>query len=159
MSTRVAGGLVGQAIYGLVPVRYASQSNAGVVIALDSSGSMRMGLFFGNDPWGRRRKAAKKLVDRLSPGDRVAIIDFDDDAEVLLKLVPLSSPQARQRARKAIAAVGYADPTLAMARAYETGDYTLREIAGHFGVPASSVKRAVDQHRGGRSAAGNVSTK
>ncbi len=86
-------------------MRYASQSNADVVIALDSSGSMRQAFFFGNDPWGRRRKAARKLVDRLSASDRVAIVDFDEDAEVLLPLTPLSSADARKRAKQAIGAV------------------------------------------------------
>lgn len=100
-----AGGLVGQAIYGLVPLRYANQSNADVVIALDSSGSMRRRFFFGNDPWGRRRKAARRLIDRLSVSDRVAIVDFDDDAEVLLPLTSLSNADVRERARQAVGAV------------------------------------------------------
>ncbi len=99
------GGLVGQAIYGLAPLRYASQSSADLVIALDSSGSMRMGLFFGNDPWGRRKKAARQLVDRLSTGDRVAVVDFDEGAEVLLPLTPMVSEEARRRAKQAIGRV------------------------------------------------------
>ncbi len=99
------GGLVGQAIYGLVPLRYARQSNADLVIALDSSGSMRQMFFLGNDPWGRRKKAAKQLVDRLSTGDRVAVVDFDDEAEVLLPLTPMASAEARRRARQAVGQV------------------------------------------------------
>ncbi len=99
------GGLAGQAIYGLVPLRYASQSNADLVIALDSSTSMRFLLFFGNDPWGRRKKAARQLIGRLSTSDRVAVVDFDEDAEVLLALTPLASEEARRRARKAVGEV------------------------------------------------------
>ena len=49
-------------------------------VALDSSGSMRELYFFGNDPHGERRKAAKDLAGRLSPTDRLAVIDFDSEA-------------------------------------------------------------------------------
>jgi len=96
-----AGGVVGQTIYGLVPLRYASQSNADIAIALDSSGSMSM-LFTGNDPWGKRKKAARKLVDRLSTTDRVAVVDFDEAAQVLFPLTALDSQEVRNRAKAAI---------------------------------------------------------
>jgi len=97
-----AGGLVGQAIYGLVPLRYASRSKADLVIVLDSSSSMRRGLFFGNDPRGNRKKAASRLIERLSSSDRVAIVDFDDQASVLFPLTPLTTSDARRRAQQAI---------------------------------------------------------
>ena len=94
------GGAVGQAIYGLVPLRYASASKADLAVALDSSGSMRTLFFFGNDPHGERRKAAKDLVDRLSPDDRIAVIDFDDTGKVVYPLTTLGSgrrPATRPR--------------------------------------------------------------
>lgn len=97
-----AGGLVGQAIYGLVPLRYASQSKADLVIALDSSGSMGRGFFFGSDPRGKRKKAAGRLVERLSSNDRVAVVEFDDQASVLFPLTPLTTSDARRQARQAI---------------------------------------------------------
>ncbi len=97
-----AGGAVGQTIYGLVPLRYASQSNADVAIALDSSGSMSMAFFFGNDPGGKRKKAARKLVDRLSTTDRVAVVDFDEAAQVLFPLTALDSQETRNQAKAAI---------------------------------------------------------
>ena len=96
------GGVVGQLIYGLVPVRYAGQSTVDLVITLDSSGSMRQAFFFGSDPRGERRTAAKRLVGRLLSGDRVAIVDFDDRSRVLLPLTPVGEPDARRRAREAI---------------------------------------------------------
>lgn len=99
------GGLAGQTIYGFVPLRYATQSNADIVITLDSSGSMSELFFFGNDPWGKRKKAARRLVDRLSTNDRVAIIDFDDEAHVLFPLTALISDAVRSQAKQAIAQV------------------------------------------------------
>lgn len=42
----------------------------------------------------------------------------------------------------------------AMARAYESGDYTMQQIASHFGVHYATVSRAVRQHVVRRSAKG-----
>jgi hypothetical protein len=104
-----AGGAVGQTIYGLVPLRYASRSNADLAIALDSSGSMSKPWFmfwndpqFGHDPDGERRKAAKNLIDRLSTTDRVAVVDFDDVASVLYPLSVMESKSARSVAKAAV---------------------------------------------------------
>lgn len=99
------GGAIGQGLYGLFPVRYASKSNADVAIVLDSSGSMKQLGFWGNDPSGKRRKAAARLVDRLSTTDRVAIVDFDEHAQVLFPLTRLDSSQVRKAAKAAIARV------------------------------------------------------
>lgn len=96
------GGAAGQTLFGLVPQRYSTASRADVVLALDSSGSMRSWLFFGSDPHGRRRKAAKHLVDRLSATDRVAVVDFDDIGRLLLPLTRLDSAAARRAAADAI---------------------------------------------------------
>lgn len=104
-----AGGALGQTIYGLVPLKYASRSNADLAIALDSSGSMSKPWFMfwnnpqlGHDPDGERRKAAKNLIDRLSTTDRVAIVDFDEDASVLQPLTVMDSKAARNAAKDAV---------------------------------------------------------
>lgn len=99
------GGAAGQTLYGLFPVRYAGASNADLAIALDSSASMKILLFGGNDPGGKRKKAASRLVDRLSSSDRVAIIDFDGEGRVLLPLTALDGPKARRAAKAAIARI------------------------------------------------------
>jgi hypothetical protein len=39
----------------------------------------------------------------------------------------------------------YSNPKVAMAKAYESGAYTLAQIAGYFGVHYSTVSRAVKQ--------------
>lgn len=96
------GGAVGQAIYGLVPRKFASASKADLAVALDSSGSMKTLFFFGNDPHGKRQEAAKDLVDRLSPTDRIAVIDFDDIGKVVYPLTTLGSDAARDAAKEAI---------------------------------------------------------
>lgn len=46
-----------------------------VALILDSSGSMS-----SNDPQGLRRTAAKRFIDGLIEGDRVAVVDFDSSA-------------------------------------------------------------------------------
>jgi len=100
-----AGGFAGQVIYGLMPARHAESSNVDVAIALDSSSSMRQGFWIfvrGNDVDGRRREAAKEMVDRLGRSDRVAIVDFDDASHVLLPLTALESKKARRAAHAAI---------------------------------------------------------
>ncbi|HYX25968.1 MAG TPA: vWA domain-containing protein, partial [Thermoanaerobaculia bacterium] len=96
------GGALGQAIYGLAPLRYASQSKVDLAVALDSSGSMRELYFFGNDPHGERRKAAKDLAGRLSPTDRLAVIDFDSEGKVVYPLTTLASDADRDAAKRAI---------------------------------------------------------
>ncbi len=97
-----AGGAVGQTIYSLVPRTHAQSSTSDLAIALDSSGSMKMLFFWGNDPWGGRRSAAKNLIDRLSPTDRVAIVDFDDVGTVIHPLSFLGSETAREAAKSAV---------------------------------------------------------
>lgn len=101
----LVGGALGQAIYGLVPARTQVESASDLALVLDSSGSMRSAFFGGNDPWGKRKKAAKALIHRLTPMDRVAIVDFDDTATVWLPLTQLRDDDARELARKAIAKI------------------------------------------------------
>lgn len=97
-----AGGAAGQALFGLLPIRYTSGSAADLAIVLDSSGSMRQWLFWGNDPRGKRKRAAKELIDRLSAADRVAVIDFDHAATTRLPLTAMDSDQARRAAHSAV---------------------------------------------------------
>lgn len=100
-----AGGALGQVVYGIYPHKYAGPSRTDLVVALDSSGSMKRHFFFGNDPWGRRRKAARKLIDRLSPDDRIAIVDFDHEARVRLPLTRLDDSVARRAAHLAVSQI------------------------------------------------------
>ena len=99
------GGASGQAVYGLVPLRYAGGSTVDLVIALDASSSMGR-LLFGSDPRGRRKAAAKRVVERMSPNDRVAVVDFNAEGRVLLPLTSLATSDARREVRRAIDAVG-----------------------------------------------------
>jgi len=96
------GGAVGQAIYSLVPRTHIVHSTSDLAIALDSSGSMRTLFFLGNDPWGERRSAAKNVIDRLAPTDRVAIVDFDNEAKVVHPLSFLGTDAARKAAKEAV---------------------------------------------------------
>ncbi len=52
-----------------------------VALVIDSSGSMSW-----NDPSGLRKDAAKDLIDGLTSGDKVAVIDFDGSATLLISL-------------------------------------------------------------------------
>lgn len=97
-----AGGAIGQTIYSLVPRTHTVSSTSDLAIALDSSGSMRELFFWGNDPWGERRSAAENLIDRLSPTDRVAIVDFDHESVVIHPLSFLGSETAREAAKSAV---------------------------------------------------------
>jgi Mg-chelatase subunit ChlD len=96
------GGALGQTSYSLVPRTHIRDSTSDLAIALDSSGSMRSFFFWGHDPWGQRKSAAKNLIERLSPTDRVAIVDFDDTGRVLLPLSFLGSETARKTAKSAV---------------------------------------------------------
>lgn len=102
-----AGGAVGQTIFSLLPTpKVASRPGTDLAIALDASSSMKQFFFFGNDPDGKRREAALKLVELLGATDRVAIVGFNHSAQLLLPLTRLESKSARQRARKAIQKIG-----------------------------------------------------
>jgi len=129
------GGAMGQALFGLLPVRYLSRSNADLAIVLDSSGSMRELLFWGNDPWGKRKDAAQELIDKLAPTDRVAVIDFDHQATLLFPLSSLDSEHTREAAQRAVDRVdnvGGTDLTAGLAAAIEVlgADTDLRTESG-----------------------------
>jgi hypothetical protein len=85
-----------------------------IAIVLDESGSMRHIIpfsesetWFGNDFWGERKKAAAKLVKSLADTDRVAIVAFNHQARLLMRLTFLGANGARESARKAIDQVSY----------------------------------------------------
>lgn len=63
--------------------------------------------------------------------------------------VPVSAaPATSSRPSLASYQEKYADRAQAMAMAYRSGDFTLREIAEHFGVQSTTVKRAAEQYAG-----------
>lgn len=70
------------------PVRCVSEDSGigvDVVFLIDTSGSMR-----SNDPGALRVDGAKAFVDAMRANDRVAVVDFDSDAETLLDLTPVA---------------------------------------------------------------------
>jgi uncharacterized protein YegL len=103
------GGASGQKIFSLLPLSAVRAANADIVICLDESGSMRLfnpllpfKLWFGNDFFGERRKAAIKLVESLAPTDRVAVVAFNDKSRLLFPLTSLAQENARENAIAAI---------------------------------------------------------
>jgi hypothetical protein len=62
--------------------------------------------------------------------------------------VPVPVPAAVSRPSLAGFQERYADRSQAMAMAYKSGDFTLKEIAEHFGVQSTTVKRAAEQYAG-----------
>lgn len=104
------GGLFGQWIYNRVPIEYVSDSRADIAVVLDSSGSMG-GMFMGNDPWGKRLKASKQLIARLSANDRIAVVDFDDVGRLVFPLTQLASDDVRRQAEAAVDSVDDAGGT------------------------------------------------
>ena len=99
------GGGIGQAVYELLPEDGGNVPPNDIAIALDSSGSMSQGGWIfrqGNDVDGKRKTASARLIRQLSPLDRVAIIDFDHEAQVLFPLTQLNSKAAQKAALKAV---------------------------------------------------------
>jgi hypothetical protein len=106
-----AGGAAGQLIYGLVPAAYSSHAIVDIAITLDASGSMGGLWFFGNDPRGKRKEAAKLLVDRVPDQDRIAVIEFNSQARLLYPLRRMSTSAEREAAKHAADQVGASDGT------------------------------------------------
>ena len=105
------GGSIGQALFSLFPPQYSSSTPQDFVIALDSSGSM-----VDSDPLGKRKAAAKRLISRMGPHQKLAIVDFDQRAEVIYPLLPQTSSgrAAAKRALKRIDDAGGTDLTVAL---------------------------------------------
>ena len=78
----------------------------------------------------------------LGSDDFVAGMQKTIDRETDLTEVP--RVQHRSKAKPIAHYQGnFDDPKVAMARAYLTGDYTMKQIADHFGVHYATVSRAV----------------
>jgi len=125
-----------------------------LVLVLDTSGSMI------GAPIEATRAAALRLIDRLSPGDRFAVVAFDSTARVIVPSTSVGA-SSRGRARKKIAeleARGTTDLTaglqlglqqLATGRRHGTID---RIVLSGDGVPndAAAVPGLVEQTRQAR---------
>ena len=70
-----------------------------LALVLDRSGSM------AGDKWPRAVAAARAAIARLRPGDRVAVVVYDDQVDTVLPSRP-AGPETRQRFDAAIAAIG-----------------------------------------------------
>lgn len=100
----------------------ASADPIDVVMLIDSSGSMSK-----SDPGQLNLTASHMLIDLLSPGDRVSLVDFDSKASVIAPLTAVSSQADRDALSaklSAITAVGSTDyaAALSAARAQLAGD-------------------------------------
>ena len=92
-----------------------------VALAIDTSGSME------GDAIVAARKSAERVVDSLVDGDRLAIIEYNTKAELLLESEEVS-PEIRAQARKKIAAIE-ARGTTAMG---EGLDMAISQVASHY---------------------------
>ena len=93
------------------PVAQASELKRVFQEILDKHMANLQGAEPGSDPEGKRRTAAAELVDSLAKTDRVAVIDFDDQAKVLWKLQYLADDKVRAAAKEAIGKVDDAGGT------------------------------------------------
>lgn len=66
-----------------------------ISLVIDRSGSMKK-----EERLEKVREAALKLSDQLVPGDEIAIIAFDDKADVLCEMGPASRPEVKAAIRK-----------------------------------------------------------
>ena len=71
-----------------------------VAIAIDRSGSM------SGPPLAEAKKCAIAIVERMSPTDRVAIITYDNDAEIVVPSSPVTDPHAIQERIRCISGGG-----------------------------------------------------
>jgi hypothetical protein len=72
-------------------------TNISVALIIDSSGSM-----VGNDPQDQRKKAAKYFIDLAQPGDKIAVVDFDDTLHVWAPLRTIQTEVDRVVLRAAV---------------------------------------------------------
>src|SRR5437660_4252891 len=84
----------------------ATSNNKGVVLLLDNSYSMRYG-----DTFNRMKSEAAKRIDALGPGDRMALIAFNDRATLL------TNPTGDRQALKA--ALSTLEPSYSGTRYYD----------------------------------------
>ncbi|EKV01757.1 uncharacterized protein containing a von Willebrand factor type A (vWA) domain [Leptolyngbya sp. PCC 7375] len=69
-------------------------------LILDQSGSM------GGTPIKTVRVAAKKIVDNLSPQDRISVVSFDHEAQLIVANQPATNPDGIKQAIESIRAGG-----------------------------------------------------
>ena len=74
-----------------------------LALVIDRSGSM------AGTPLSQARKAARFLARELSPADRLAIVVFDHDAELLVPSMPVNDPELFVQAINTIGARGMTD--------------------------------------------------
>ncbi|HAG08943.1 MAG TPA: hypothetical protein DCK87_05190 [Desulfotomaculum sp.] len=68
-----------------------------VALVIDCSGSMQY-----NDPDGLRKVAAKQFIDLVQPGDKIAVIGFNDSAYVFGALQEVNTPEDRETLKQAV---------------------------------------------------------
>ena len=100
-----AGGVLGQSLFSLFPPSYSSSQPQDFVLALDSSGSMAE-----SDPRRKRINAARQLISKMGTHQRIALVDFDDHAEVIFPLTYQTS-EGRYRAYRALSRIDDAGGT------------------------------------------------
>lgn len=71
-----------------LPAADSHRAPLNLCLVLDRSGSM------GGSPLQTVKQAARQVIDRLSPRDRISIISFDHRAEVLVENQPVQDPAA-----------------------------------------------------------------
>ena len=72
-------------------VNYSSAGGIELVLVIDSSGSMQ-----DNDPDDTRKTAAKMLIDMAEAGDRIAVVDFDDEVRTWAPLTEITGKPGEQ---------------------------------------------------------------
>jgi hypothetical protein len=71
-----------------------------LVVVIDNSGSMMAPEYGQSDPQGLRYTATKLLIDLLSDQDRVAVVQFSDEAEPLQSQLTLVDTEQRRQQLK-----------------------------------------------------------
>lgn len=74
-----------------VPVQAAGRLPMNVVVVIDRSGSMGSQSPSGSEKMADARAAAKSLVAQLAAGDKIAIVSFDDQVDVLAETCTIGS--------------------------------------------------------------------
>jgi len=112
-----------------------ANSNVGVVLMLDSSYSMRYG-----DNFNKLKAEARRRIDSLRAGDRMALISFNDSASLI------AQPSADKNALRA--AVDTLQPSYGATRFYEA--FVLADrVLGQFGGDQKQLVVISDFQRNG----------
>ena len=103
-----------------------------VAIVIDRSGSM------SGDKLRHAKRAARQLIDQLQPGDRVAVVAYGSDVDIVLSSTPVTHG-AKSSAYRAIDSI-YADGGTNLSGGLLTGT---DEIARNLDASAGTVNRIV----------------